>query len=346
MAGASVVHVFLDTNTVLHYKRADQVDWCTLVDATEVVLVIAPVLMRELEHQKVHNPSRKLRERADGIVKWLAQFLRSSTPRTVRPGVTLCFVDHELQVDFVAQRLSPTVADDQLIASVLDHMQAHTERTLVATADLGLEAKLRGRRIELLLLPDELRLPGEPDPLEKELQQTRLELQRLKSRSPRLGVTFANGSHQLQVTLSAPPHVPSAPSLYQIQTDYPPLAKPGRAPRRSGAPIEELGGIAGALNKFGVSAEATDRYNDELQKFYASHGAYLEKLLIWEEQHARSLEVTLILSNNGTAPASDIDVVLTFPEDIELFEPDDLPQRPEAPEPPPKPTPFWSLAGC
>lgn len=267
MADASVAHVFLDVNVALHFKRADQIDWCALAGAAQVVLVVAPVFLDELEYQKVHNPSRKLRERADGSVNWLAQFLRS--PRSVRPGVTSSFLDHEPHVDFAAHRLSPATADDQLIASVLDHLQTFTGRVSVATADIGLEVKLRARRIEPLLLPDDLRLPAEPDAVEKELQQTRQELARLKSRFPRLELSFDNGADRLELTFAAPPSAPSTPSLSETLAKYPPLAKPGSPPPRTGLP--GIGGLAGALaglQAFGLSAERIDRYNqdDDLPK--------------------------------------------------------------------------------
>ncbi len=335
MADASVVHIFLDVNTALHFKRADQINWCALAGATQVVLVVAPVFLRELEHQKVHNSSRKLRERADSTVKWLVQFLRS--PRPVRPSVTFSFLDYEPHVDFAACRLSPTIVDDQLIAAVLEDLQAFAGRVLVATADVGLEVKLRARRIEPLLLPDDLRLPAEPDSVEKELQQTRQELARLKSRLPRLELSFDNGADRLELTLPALPSAPSAPPLSEIRAKYPPLAKPGSPPPRTDLLGIDSGALAAVLRSFGLSAERIDRYNQDLERLYAAYSSYLKDLLAWEEQHARSFEVNLILFNGGTAPASDIDIVLGFPEDIDLFESDDLPKRPEAPEPPQRP---------
>ena len=41
-----VAHVYLDTNTALHFSRADQIDWQDLTGARQVVLVVAPVLLR------------------------------------------------------------------------------------------------------------------------------------------------------------------------------------------------------------------------------------------------------------------------------------------------------------
>ena len=64
MPRSTTAHVFIDANTALHFKRPDQIDWRTLANANEVVLVAAPVLLRELEQQKVINGSSKLKDRA------------------------------------------------------------------------------------------------------------------------------------------------------------------------------------------------------------------------------------------------------------------------------------------
>jgi PIN domain len=314
-----VVHVFLDTNTALHFSRADQIDWQDLTGTPQVVLVVAPVLLRELEREKVHNPSRKLRERADNAVKWLATFLRDASPPPVRPGVTLKFLGTEPQVDFGAQRLSPSIADDQLIASVLEYQAGTHELVTVSTADVGLEAKLRIRRIEPLLLPEKFKLPAEPDPLEEKLRQTQRKLQRLESRLPDVRLAFENQTDRLELSLKAGRDPLDAPTLSEIQNRHAPLMK---------------------LRNFGLSNERIDNYNKELSEFYSAYAAYLEKLAEWEDQEARTFKVELVLSNRGSAPASHIDAVLDFPDDLEIMEIEMLPERPRPPKPPVRPSAF------
>jgi hypothetical protein len=312
------VHVFLDTNIALHFRRADQIDWLALTSAPGVVLVVAPVLLRELEREKVHNPSRKLRERADNTVKWLATFLRDASPPPVHPGFTLKFLDHEPQVDFGAQRLSLNMADDQLIASVLDYQAGGHQRVLVCTADIGLEAKLRSRRIGPLLLPEEFKLPAEPDPLEEELRQTQRKLQRLELRLPDLRLAFENKTGRLDLRLPEVGNAPNAPTLGEIQDQHAPVNTAAVRP---------------------WEASTREEYNRKLPEYYEAYSTYLEQLAAWEEQHARTVKMELVLSNRGLAPASDIDAVLHFPHDLELFEDAKaLPKRPNPPRPPVRPS--------
>jgi hypothetical protein len=85
-------------------------------------------------------------------------------------------------VDFAAERLSAAINDDHLIAAVIDHMHQTKERVYVATADIGLTVKLRGRSIPILSLPDDLRLSVDDDPLVQENMQLKRQLARIQAR--------------------------------------------------------------------------------------------------------------------------------------------------------------------
>lgn len=113
----TTAYVFIDTNTALHFRRPNEIDWCALVNARKVVLIAAPILLRELEDQKIINDSRKLRDRAAAYIKWLSRFVRDPEA-SVRESVSWLFLPGEPQIDFRAEGLSFKVADDQLIASV------------------------------------------------------------------------------------------------------------------------------------------------------------------------------------------------------------------------------------
>jgi hypothetical protein len=204
----------------------------------------------------------------------------------------------------------------------------------VSTADVGLEAKLRIRRMNLLLLPESLKLPPEPDPLEEELRQTRRKLQRLESRLPDLRLAFENEADRLELSLKAVRNPLKAPTLSDIRNRHAPLMKLSDAPPKMHHILSPFGSL------FGLSDERIDKYNQELSEFYSAYAAYLEKLAAWEEQDARTFKVELVLSNRGSAPASEIDAVLDFPDDLELIEIEELPKGPNAPEPPVRPTPF------
>jgi hypothetical protein len=199
-----VFNIFLDTNTVLHFKRPDLTDWDSLVGSATKFLIVAPVLVRELEHQKIHNRSRKLRDRAQSILVWLSAFVDKDENAEVRPGVHLRFLRHSPSIDFSSNRLSHLVADDELIASALEFKQQHETDVIVVTADLGLRMKLPPHGLKCIAPNEADRLPQEPDDAERELIQARRELARYESRNPKLSVTFANNKEFSKIDMLKP----------------------------------------------------------------------------------------------------------------------------------------------
>ena len=86
-----------------------------------------------------------------------------------------------------------------------------------------------------------------------------------------------------------------------------------------------------------LSQEQVERYNEELDKFYAEHAEYAKSLYKLYLVKYNSIEIKLLLQNKGTAPAKDIDVHLHFPDGFELVEKSNLPKIRKKPEPPYKP---------
>lgn len=324
-------HIFIDANTALHFKRPDQIDWCALTGAKEVVLVAAPLLVRELEIQKVHNPSYKLRERADTFIRWLVTFVRNPSVE-VRLGVRWHFIPHEPQIDFSAHNLSDKIADDRLIASVLTYTAEPNGPVYVATADVGLEIKLRARTIDIIEIPESEKLPAESDPRDKELKKLREQVALFKGRQPELFLSFGDGAEPLEIQVPPPATQPSVPSLAEIRLKNPLKTKKQQGEQKEKSDRFEK--LIGAIREAGFIEEAIDSQNKDLEEYYKKYSDYLDNFTIWQEQVRLTNEVTLTLSNNGTAPASNIDVVLVFPNDIVLFDRDNFPKRPDEPKPP------------
>jgi hypothetical protein len=331
-----VTHVFIDTNVAMHYQRPDQIDWKKLTGWDSVVLVAAPVLLSELERQKIHNPSRKLKERADAFIRWLVTFVHDPSIE-VRPGVFWYFIGHEPMIDFASARLSRDVADDQLIASVLDYKPEDGGSVCVATGDIGLEVKLRHRKINSISLPDDLRLPSEPDAQEKELQKLRR--QAAQRRAPALVLRWQGGAAHYKIAALKVVTHPSAKSIDEIRSELPLLVKRDEKPVQGSSSSPDIARISAHLKSRFLAPDYIDRYNEELKTFFSAYETYLDQLLRWETARSLMVPLRLILSNRGNAPASQIDVMLTFPDDILLLESDSLQRiaEPEPPKPPRKP---------
>ena len=343
MPRSTTAHVFIDANTALHFKRPDQIDWRTLANANEVVLVAAPVLLRELDHQKVVNSSPRLKDRAAEYIKWLYKFVRH--PETeVRAGVRWWFLPDEPLLDFADERLSQTIADDHLIASVLHYTRHSDVSALVATADLGLVVKLGSRGISILELPDELRLPTEPDPIEIENRSLKQKIARFEARMPKLSVKFKGGAQHHLLSLRNP-NDNSVTSLDQIRADYPHMLGTQAVARRQDRIGVGFADFQRVTQQFGVSAERADKYNEELERYFCQYQHYLENHAAWRETLSLHHQVQLVISNDGTAPASNIDLDLYFPDGIRPVDEDDIPVEPKMPKAPRRPQGFMDFHG-
>lgn len=193
-------YVMLDANALLHYQRPDQIDWQALMSCPSVNLLVTPVLLHELEEQKVKNRSRKLRERADAIVSWVASFIESDAPLEIREGVHFVFIRHSPQIDYAAHRLSRAVYDDELIANAIEFKREYACDVTFFTADTGLRLKLPAHGMSAVIPPAKFKLADEPDEAEKENIRLKSELSRLANRLPRLDLSFFGGAAEMVAT--------------------------------------------------------------------------------------------------------------------------------------------------
>jgi len=194
--------VFPDTNLFLHYRPLNEIDWCRFLQAASVEIKIATVVTRELEEQKVLHQSQKMRDRAATAVKLLVKYLGQSQ---VRDGVTLEFLVKEPDADFAASRgFNLKLGDDRLIGTLLLYREEHPGvRCVLATSDLPLKVKASHYQIELAIPSETLRLPSEPDPLEKKNKQLEAELRRYKSREPALDISFEDGGNHARFRIKS-----------------------------------------------------------------------------------------------------------------------------------------------
>src|ERR1039457_3665359 len=86
---SGMMFLFIDTNVLLHYRRLEEIDWLGLSRSKEVVIVLCPVVIRELEQKKVFHPQKKIRQRAQEIIASLHSKLSGAGADIVKKGVRL-----------------------------------------------------------------------------------------------------------------------------------------------------------------------------------------------------------------------------------------------------------------
>jgi hypothetical protein len=112
------------------------------------------------------------------------------------------------------------------------------------------------------------------------------------------------------------------------------MVSPGEASARQGSGVASS---FAALQVLGVSHDRVDTYNRELVKYYNEYKRHLANLDTWQEGVGLHAMIELVVANEGTAPASNIDLELDFPEEVMPVDIDDFPKEPKPPKPPARP---------
>jgi hypothetical protein len=289
-------------------------------------VILTPVLLRELERNKVHNPNARLRERARASILWIADRLNDEDPISLRNGVTLVFNEQEPLIDYAEHRLSRDIADDHLIASAIDWQKRSGHQVVIATDDTALALILRSRSIGRLSPPDEWRLPDAVDAERAEVHELKRELERERNRRPQLVVQFAGGGNKSSIS---PEQIEFPRPISSIRESHAPMTfdEYMRSDKRT------------APGAYTYSRDPIDNYNKEIEEFFNDYENYILRYENWIETEARTIEIALVLGNIGSSPASNIDIRLSFPSHIEIMAADDGPEAPDEPEPPSKPRP-------
>ncbi len=284
---------FLDSNVFLHYRRPDEIDWPALLEGKDVVLLVAPLVVRELEKHKTFSPVPRIKKRAAEIIRWLGPYVDAPSPdQPLRSGVRLAIVRFDPTIDFAGHHLSREIADDILIASVLEFSQAHPgERVALVSADTGIRLKAPAHGIELKRPPDEFLLPEEADPQAKEIRNLKEQLSAYQRRQPALHVTFPSG-----------------------RTNQPASRPDVQIPTRDQIEHDLWMAESEARSEYSHVLLGTDEADDAREAVFEHKSArskYLRALQQARVHRSRTIPLALILENKGTAPASNIDLELT-----------------------------------
>src|ERR1700720_561460 len=146
------MNVFLDTMIYLHFSSIEAIDFCEVLGASAVTILVPRVTLRELEKHKSTHTTSRTRHRAAQVLSFLESAIESKAP--IRSGVTLRFMPAMPQLDLANHDLNPAWNDDLLIASVLECRDAVPDvETVLITDDTGARLTCRYLQISTRSLP-------------------------------------------------------------------------------------------------------------------------------------------------------------------------------------------------
>ncbi len=190
----------------------------------------------------------------------------------------------------------------------------------IATGGLGLKLKIEANKgIELLELPDDLRLQPEPDKLEGENKKLHQQL----SRIPKLSVAFESGKNELEL-IFAKPTMKGELSPSQIRKKYP--------LKDVNIPEEKLPEPCSTFERINAQLGSPTYQNKKLEEYYKRYDKYYADIVVYRDKLGLCFCFKLVISNAGTAPTSNIDLYLNLPDSVKAV--DKLPGKPKCPPPP------------
>ncbi|MEY2492290.1 MAG: hypothetical protein QOH24_1241 [Verrucomicrobiota bacterium] len=321
--------LFVDTSVFLHYRRLDEIDWPAILGSSEVTLVIAPVVLRELDDHKFNHQIQRIRNRARDALPFLRRMVKESGAKSLRVHL----LSTEPTLDFRRHNLRQEINDDWHIASILDWKQRHaTDRVVLATADYALEMKAEAYGVELVSLPEGAKLPEPVDAAEKRISQLERENANLKLRLPQLRLAFAANKEVLAVALPAQMENPVnvQAEMEKIHVKYKLLDENPALRRTKNISATGLDVLRGIVSRLDYNKER----NAELRAFYNQYEKYLCALDAYREQMTRRIKWNIYLHNDGGIPAEDIDVHMHLPDGFKLWDASKAPREPTPPQPP------------
>jgi hypothetical protein len=205
MVDVEKLYAFLDTNVFLEYQEYTQLDWPKLLGARRVVLVVAPMVRREIERHRTdpRSPRRQKRARdVSGKLRELVLSVDDGVEAVIpeRPSTTYLELSRSPQMAKHPD-LSPDVQDDHIIASMREFVEEHPDRTtLLVAGDTGLVLTARRSGLNYRYLDDAYRLPDEATAEQREIRDLKSRLSKLEKSSPELVVTI-EGSNDGELVL-------------------------------------------------------------------------------------------------------------------------------------------------
>lgn len=322
--------IFLDSNILLHFKIFTDIDWIKVCEDSKCKIIIAPIVIEELDKIKIGNNdiskrARKILTRIENIIENQKTEIRENVEFELiqsRPS------DETLKLN----RLDYRKQDDQLIASLIEYREQHLgDLIYLCSFDIGPRLRSPQYGINIIKLSEDLLLPFKDSEVDRHIKELQRENALLKSRIPRPVLLFEGEQEFIKIKLDKN-NIELAQFIQQnideIKNKYPYMEY---SQNSKDTPFASLALLTQ------VAKDQIERYNSDLDLFYSRYAAYLQELYEYELKSHLSIKISLVLTNEGNAPAEEVDVYCHFPDGFELINEDDLDDPPNKPIPPSTP---------
>ncbi|UCC52778.1 MAG: hypothetical protein JSV68_02200 [Anaerolineaceae bacterium] len=339
--------VFPDSSVLLHFSPLDEIDLPRLFDCTEVEVLFTREVMKELIRHQGDHPVSELQQRAKETIERVEKWLENQ--QAISPGVTASFLGRQPDSETMERYgLNWQRQGDMLLGALLEYKQARADKAVIlltGDGDLALRAGSLG--IEAARLTGDHTLAEDENVLQADRQKTRQELGGFRFRASSLSLSFAGGKDEVAVSIV--PQLDSLTATMQAQlvavaADMRRETAQHQAEDVVEATLDDLDTLAAlvaqALPSGGrsflgrVAQEKIEQYRREVEAYPEKFERSLRHCLEMINEQRRTIRLDLEMENTGGAPAENVLLVLTVPEQLKWYwRPDDR-DMPAPPTPP------------
>ena len=332
------IHAFTDTNVFLHFKPLPEIDWCKLLDAKSIKLVVCLPVIDELDKQKSDS---RLSDRAKRALRQIEEHENAGRP--LRPGVNLEIYNEPLRSDEFPAGVIPESQDDRIVHMARKYAESHPDlKVCIITDDTGMRLRCRAGGVEAQRMEESDRLENPGDERDKKLKQALNELATYKNRLPKLSITlYPLGQDPREekpfsctltddwIDLNVEAEVAKQRKLH-----------PKHADRKSSPFGMGTTGIFGSS----ITPEQWEKYDRDVDSYLVMYEYHVIHTNTWGGNLARTIRFNILLEKKGNVPATDIDLFLVMPKkiawitqvigwDARLFRSQQPPDPPKPPSP-------------
>ncbi|MDR3046567.1 MAG: hypothetical protein LBU51_03010 [Bacteroidales bacterium] len=333
-------YIFLDTNIFIHFQSYEQIPWRDIVE-DDYRLVVAPIVLDELDKHKT-NPNKKIAGRVKNVLPKIER------EQTNANSIMITCLPIPKEATFNQYNLSKNQQDHALLSAILEFGELNgLEDIVFVSYDTGPRMRARQLGISVIQLDDKYLLPEEESQEDKELKKLQKENAELKNNLPDVRLTFEDGEkfkkYEIKpISLTEDEYC--AIELKPIKKAYTPFVAENEIESNpyynTSAVLEQLMANQRKINTLWEinqpTPEQKEKYNQELEEFYSAYEKLYRDKYKLDKILSNTVQLNFKISNNGTAPANDIDVFLTFPNTVKILLYMNFP-RYEKPKPPYKP---------
>jgi len=336
----NTIELFLDTNIFLHYPPIKEIEWLKMCECENVNLILCMQVIHELDEKKSDT---LLSRRASKSIKEIDSI--HSSDKIVSDNVILNIFNYEIKKEDFPEMLSFESKDDRIVYTVKKYIETTgLNKVYICSEDYGMKLRCRANGIECIEPERSTRLQNPRTELEKKYDDIAIKYKKIKENLPVLNLILkkqdtSDGCSTLSFNITnIDESIDIDAKLEEEKTALKIPPSPGSKSASSNFSSIQISGSQ-YLNS---DKQFYTKYISKIDEYLDKFRKYLDDLNSFRKEMIKSIKFIATIENNGSAPASNVDVYLEFPPILAWIkvEKEIIGKRPAFPKRPERPTSY------